>query len=66
MIPGSSAVTAGDTAPRRTLPDRLSLVAEPDLAPIVGPGLDVVNLPMVESAADILACIAVLERAEST
>ena len=58
MIPGSSAVTAGDTAPRR--------VAEPDLAPIVGPGLDVVNLPMVESAADILACIAVLERAEST
>src|SRR5215212_9112052 len=38
----------------------------PDLAAVVGPGLDVVNLPMAESAADILAAVAALERAEAT
>jgi citrate lyase subunit beta/citryl-CoA lyase len=36
-----------------------------DVATIAGPGLDVVNLPMVESAADILAAVAALEAAEA-
>lgn len=36
-----------------------------DVAAIVGPGLDVLNLPMVEGAHDILAAIAALERAEA-
>ena len=37
---------------------------EPDLAAIVGPGLDVVNLPMVESAGHVLAAVAAIEKAE--
>lgn len=36
-----------------------------DIASIVGPGLDVVNLPMAENAGDILACVAALEAAEA-
>jgi citrate lyase subunit beta/citryl-CoA lyase len=36
-----------------------------DVATIAGPGLDVVNLPMAESAADILAAVAALEAAEA-
>lgn len=38
---------------------------EKDLRAITGPGLDVVNLPMAESAADIRAAVAALERAEA-
>lgn len=37
---------------------------KPDLAAIVGPGLDVVNVPMVESPDDIHAAAEELERAE--
>jgi citrate lyase subunit beta/citryl-CoA lyase len=37
---------------------------EPDLQAITGPGLDVVNLPMAESAEDIRAAVAALEQAE--
>jgi citrate lyase subunit beta/citryl-CoA lyase len=36
-----------------------------DVATVAGPGLDVVNLPMVESAADILAAVGALEAAEA-
>ncbi len=36
-----------------------------DIEAITGPGLDVVNLPMVESPEDILACAEVLHRAEA-
>jgi citrate lyase subunit beta/citryl-CoA lyase len=36
-----------------------------DVAAIVGPGLDVLNLPMIEGAGDILAAIAALERIEA-
>lgn len=38
---------------------------EADLRAILGSGLDVVNLPMAESAVDILAAVAALERAEA-
>jgi citrate lyase subunit beta/citryl-CoA lyase len=36
----------------------------PDVAAVVGPGIDVLNLPCAESAADIRAAVDVIERAE--
>ena len=36
-----------------------------DVARIVGPGLDAINLPMVEGAADVLAAVAAMEAAEA-
>ncbi|MGV8942425.1 MAG: HpcH/HpaI aldolase/citrate lyase family protein [Lysobacter sp.] len=38
---------------------------EADVLALVGTGVDMINLPKVESAADVLAAVAVLERAES-
>ena len=38
---------------------------EADVAAVVGPGLDVVNLPMAESADDVRAAVAAIERAEA-
>lgn len=38
---------------------------EGDIAAVVGPGLDVVNLPMAASAGDILACADAIARAEA-
>lgn len=37
---------------------------EPDLRAVLGRGLDVVNLPMVESAADVLRAVDAMERVE--
>ena len=37
----------------------------PDVAAVIGPGLDVVNLPMVESADEVRAAAAAVERAEA-
>lgn len=37
-----------------------------DVEAIVGPGLDVLNLPMVSGVADVLACVAALDRVEAT
>ena len=55
-------------APAKVMIVRVNGLATPlfeaDLRAITGPGLDVVNLPMAESAADIRAAIAALEAAE--
>ncbi len=55
--------------PGKTMIVRVNALGTPhfqaDLRAVVGTGLDVLNLPMVASGADVLACVALLQQAEA-